>query len=67
MNFLSENCEELQGPRTIRRTFATNISMLSLPEAVKIHKSGAFDLETPLGELFVDFITFLTSDFCQKI
>ena len=36
--------------------------MLTLKQAIKLHEQGdTYDLRTPMGELFYDFITFINN------
>jgi hypothetical protein len=46
--------------KTVCRKFKTNISMMSFEQAKKLQDSGKYDLCAPMGQLFYEFIDFMT-------
>ena len=54
------NTKILDGGTNVCRTYHTNLSLVPFEQALQLHTAQDFDLRTPLGELFVDFIDFLS-------
>ena len=49
------------------RTYHTNLCLVPFEQAVHLHTASAFDLRTPLAELFMDFVAFLADqDFLRS-
>ncbi len=59
-NLKCPNTKLLDGGTNVCRVYHTNLWLVPFDQAVYLHTSSKFDLWTSLGELFMDFIAFIS-------